>query len=109
MQARLPIVRLLLAGGALLFASCARQGPLSINPTIATRQASELLPKGTTEARATTILRARGFHVSRLHDDIAVNHLLVGTCTHENHTWLVGVVIIKGRVAACSVTVNRSS
>jgi len=110
MQARLPILRLLLAGGALLSASCARQGPpLSANPTIATRQANKLLPKGTLEARATTVLQARGFHVSRLNSDTAVNHLLVGTCTHENHTWLVGVVIVNGRVAACSVTINELS
>jgi hypothetical protein len=109
MQARLPILRLLLAGGALVFASCGRQAPLSVNATIATREVNSFLPKGTLEARATVILHARGFHVSRLHTDNAVNHLLVGSCTNEHHTWLVGVVIIKGRVAACSVTVDPSS
>jgi hypothetical protein len=109
-EARRQTLRLLLTCGALLVVSCAREKePLSADSAIATRQANALLPKGTPEARATKTLQARGFHVSRLNADHAVNHLLVGTCTQQKHTWLVGVVIIDGRVAACSVTIKSES
>lgn len=100
------ILRLMLASIALLVGACGRGGPLSGDPALATRQANALLPKGTPEKRATSILQGRGFHVSRLHSDKPANHLVIGTCTRRKQTWLVGVVIVDGRVAACSVTVN---
>ena len=103
------MLRLLLAFGVLSLGACAREGPLSIDSKIATRQANVLLPKGTPEARATKILQSKGFHVSRLNSDNATNHLLVGTCTKQNHTWLVGVVIVEGRVVVCSVTIDKSA
>ena len=107
-RAAFPLIRVLLACGTLLFGGCARDSPLSLDSKIATRQANLLLPKGTPEARATRILQAKGFRVSRLNADTAVNHLLVGTCTKQKHTWIVGVVIIDGRVATCTVTISEA-
>ena len=101
--------RLLLAVGLFWLAACEREGPFSTDPKIAGQQASRLLPNGTPEARAKKILQQRGFHLSQLDSDPAANHLLVGTLTQRNHTWLVGVVIIDERVAARSVTVTAGS
>ena len=98
---------LLTVGGILVLCGCAREGPLATDPAVATRQASELIPKGTSEARAKALLIERGFELSRLNSDDAENHLIVGMCTRQEHTWLVGVVVVRGRVVACSVTVTK--
>ena len=66
-------------------------------------------PKGTPEARAKSILRERGFHLSRLDSDPAANQLLIGTFTQRKRTWMIGIVIIDGRVVASSVTVTEGS
>ena len=108
MKSHLP-ARLLLTLGLFWTAGCDREGPFSIDPKIATHQASRLIPNGTSEARAKKILQRRGFHLSQLDSNPAANHLLVGTLTQRKHTWLVGVVIIDERVVACSVTVTEGS
>ena len=101
-------VRLLLIVGLFWLPACNREGPFSSDPNVARHQATRLIPKGTSEARAKKILQERGFYLSRLDSDpAAANHLLVGTCTQRKHTWLVGVVIIVGRAVACSVTVTE--
>jgi hypothetical protein len=103
------ILRVLLVSGSLWFAACEREGPLSADPKIATREVTAWCPKGTSEAQAKKILRRRGFQLARLESDPAVNHLLIATCTRKNHTWLVGVVIVDAHVAACSVSVTNDS
>jgi hypothetical protein len=37
----------------------------------------------------------------------ADNYLLLGTYTDRQHTWTVGVVMVNGRAAACSVSINK--
>jgi hypothetical protein len=102
---------MLLACGMLLFSGCAPAGPLSTDPVIAVRQASELIPKGTPKARATKLLQKRGFEFSRFKSEpgAGTDHLLIATCTKQKYTWLVGLVIIDGRVVASSVTVSKES
>jgi hypothetical protein len=90
----------------MLLTGCTRDAPFSVDSRIATRQANQLLPKSTPEARAKKLLSQRGFTLSRMNSDQDKNHLLVATRTDGRHTWLVGVVIIDDRVAACSVTVT---
>jgi hypothetical protein len=100
------MLRIALTIVALLLCGCARSGPFSTDPKIATRQVSELIPKGTSQARAKETLIARGFHLSELNPNEASDHLLVGTCTIKDTTWQVGLIIIKQKVAASSVTVS---
>lgn len=108
MKSHLP-ARLLLTVGLFALVGCDREGPFSVDPKIATHQASRLIPRGTSEARAKQILQQRGFHLSQLDADPAANHLLVGTLAQRKHTWLVGIVIVDGRVVACSVTITEGS
>jgi hypothetical protein len=67
-----------------------------------------LFRKGMPENEASRILQRKGFQLSRLQSDPAANHLLVATCSRRQHTWLVGLVIVEHRVAACSVTVENT-
>lgn len=90
-------------------AGCRRAGPLSPDQKIAAGQVAKLVPPGTTEARARRVLGDRGFTLSRLSSDHATNHLLIATCTREDHMWQVGLIIIDARVAATSVTVSDFS
>jgi hypothetical protein len=103
-----------LAGWVLLvsvvFASgCSRPGPLSPDQKVATRQVGELIPRGTTEARARRVLGDRGFTLSRLSSDHATNHLLIATLTKRDLMWQVGLIVIDARIAATSVTVSDFS
>jgi hypothetical protein len=101
--------RLALVCGALLWNGCAREAPFSADTETATRQANKLLPKGTSEAHATALLKEKGFQLSRLSSEAAADHLLVATHTAQNKTWLVGVIIVNRKVVACSVTISESS
>ena len=103
------LLSILLASVALFVGGCAREGPLSSDPKIAVRQANELVPKGTSEARAEEILKERGFQCSELRSERAVNYLLVGTYTKEEKTWQIGVSIRDGKAEFCSVTVSDGS
>lgn len=86
------------------YVGCARKGPLSHDRSIATRQIHQLLPAGTSEARARKALTDRGFHLARL-NEAGPSYLLVATYYQEEEMWQVGVVIVAGKVAATSVTV----
>ena len=102
------VFRLLLVCGTLGLSGCTSQDPLSSDSKIAARQVTVLFPKGTSEARAKRIFHDKGFTLSRLDSQPAMDHLLVGTCSRGKYTWLVGVVIVEGRVVASSVTVTKS-
>lgn len=99
------LVVLLLAAVAVGLTGCARRGPLSHDLRIATRQINQLLPQGTSEARARKALADRGFHLSRLSAETGPNYLLVASYYQDNEVWQVSVVIVAGKVAATSVTV----
>jgi hypothetical protein len=90
-------------------AGCSRAGPLSPDQKVATRQMTELVPRGTTEARARRALRDRGFALSRLSSDHATNHLIIATYTKGDLAWQVGLIIVDAKVAATSVTVTDYS
>lgn len=98
-------VILMLAAVAVGLTGCARKGPLSHDLRIATRQINQLLPHGTSEARARKALADRGFHLSRLNAEAGPNYLLVASYYQDNEVWQVGVVIVAAKVAATSVTV----
>lgn len=87
---------------------CARNAPLSDDPAIATREATNMVPKGTGEAHAKKILVTRGFKVSRLSADDPRNHMLVAYYSNEKTVWLVGLVVVDGHVAASSVTISAA-
>ena len=91
----------------LFVAGCEPPPPLSTETSVATRQANKLLPRGMREEHATRILQSKGFTVSRLNSDTSANHLLVASYARDKYSWLVGVVIVEGKVVACSVTVTR--
>jgi hypothetical protein len=99
------LVVLLLTAVVVGYVGCARKGPLSHDLSIATRQINQLLPAGTSEARARKALTDRGFHLSRLNAEAGPNYLLVATYSQEQEVWQVGVVMVAGKVAATSVTV----
>jgi hypothetical protein len=101
------LARVLLVASIVFAVGCTPPAPFSRDPTIATRQVSKLIPKGTPEALATSKLRERGFQLSRLSSDAATNHLLIGTCTRGEVTWQVGLVIIEHKVAASTVTILK--
>ena len=86
---------------------CEPRAPFSTDPATATRQLHRLIVVGMTEARAQAALEARGFTLARLSSDTARNHLLVATCTRNQATWQVGLVIVDGRVAATTVNVLK--
>jgi hypothetical protein len=100
------VTKLLLGGLGLLAAGCLREGPLSADPAVATRQVSELVPRGTSETRATRVLGDRGFTVSRLSSDQAPNHLIIASCTRDDRMWQVGLIVIDARVAATTVNIT---
>jgi len=105
---RLRNVAGLLRGGlALLAVGCAQEGPLSADPAVAARQVHELVPRGTSEMRATRALGDRGFAVSRLSSDQAANHLIIASCTRGDRMWQVGLIMIDARVAAITVNITE--
>jgi len=105
----LSLARLMLPGIAVFAAGCSRAGPFSPDQKVAARQVAELVPRGTTEARARRVLSDRGFTLSRLSSDHASNHLLIATCTKRDLMWQVGLIVIDARIAATSVTVTDFS
>lgn len=103
------LVGLMLHVVVLFTAGCGRAGPLSPDQKVAARQMEQLIPRGTTEARARRVLGDRGFTLSRLSTDHATNHLLIATSTKGDLMWQVGLIIVDARVAASSVTVTDYS
>ena len=106
MKGRNGVIGLLLGGMCLLSAGCAPEGPLSPDPAVATRQVNPLVPRGTSETRATKALGDRGFAVSRLSSDHAPSHLIIASCTRGDRMWQVGLIVIDARVAATTVNIT---
>ena len=92
---------------AAIVTGCVRAGPLAPDEKTAARQLKELLPKGTSEARAVKVLVAHGFNLSRLSSDAPANHLVVGSHVSGSTFWQVGVVIIDAKVASTTVTITN--
>ncbi|MBL9211654.1 MAG: hypothetical protein JNL92_14375 [Opitutaceae bacterium] len=106
MKPRHGVLGLLLGGLCLLTAACSMEGPLSADPAVATRQVNQLVPRGSSETRATKALGDRGFALSRLSSDRAANHLVIATCTRGDRMWQVGLIVIDARVAATTVAIT---
>ena len=96
----------MLVCGLLWFAGCEQPGPLSADPLIATRQVSRLVPNGTSETVAKKTLAARGFKFSQM-PRAGGDHLLLATFFQAKDTWVVGLVVVDGRVAASTVTITK--
>jgi hypothetical protein len=102
-------MRRLIFCGVLALSGCAREGSFSPDPKIATRQANELMPVGTSEASARKRLTERGFELYRMPSEKAESFLLIATQTRNKQVWQLGVVIVEGRVAGCSANVLPGS
>jgi hypothetical protein len=83
-----------LACVVLAASGCRPADPLSTNPEVAVRQVRALTPKGTSENAAKKAFTARGFVVSRLSSDEALNHLVIATYSNATNMWQVGMIII---------------
>ena len=92
-----------------LHVGCAASDPFSRDERIAARQVSEILPKGTWEARATKVLTERGFSLARLSSGSTGDHLLVGSRVVGTTYWQVGVVIVSAKVASTTVKISDVS
>jgi len=107
MKHRRKVTGFLLGAACLLAAACGpAAGPLSADPAVAMRQVGELVPRGTSETRASKALGDRGFTVSRLSSDRAANHLVIATCTRGDRMWQVGLIVVDARIAATTVTIT---
>jgi predicted small lipoprotein YifL len=95
----------LLLASLFSFSGCAERGPLSTDPKVATREVTDHLPQGASETRAKAFLSSRGFQLSSLNPDSTDTQLIIGTYSTKRHTWQVGLIIIKEKVAARTVTV----
>ena len=97
-----------LACVALALAGCGRDSPLAADERIAARQLNNLIPRGTSEARAMKALSNRGFQLSRPSLDHASNHLVIGSYSEGDFYWQVGVVIVDAKVTATTVKVTNT-
>ena len=88
---------------------CAAREPFSREERIAARQVSEILPKGTSEARAAKLLTERGFSLARLSSEPTGDHLLLGSQVVGTTYWQVGVVIVGAKVASTTVKISDVS